>query len=284
MKHNSYVVLCLTMICSIICAQDPVAQELLKPTTDIRIVSYNIRRKGSEGDETRLWKYRSSLVIKLLKELRPEIFGIQEATLDQMEEIQRSFPEYGSFGEGRGATWRGWGANEYTPLFYKSSKYIVLESGTFWINERSILFWRSGWLPRICTWGKFEDRQTGKQFYVFNTHLDNMFETAQKNGLKAIQKMIDEKRDAPIILLGDFNSPFIEDLQKIIPSFMHAKVKARIKRGPEQTHTGWTGADLKEIDHIVINDPSAIVKEYAIVDRPGTIASDHRPVFASILL
>lgn len=61
--------------------------------------------------------------------------------------------------------------------------------------------------PRICVWGKLEDSTDGKQFYIFNTHLDHISEEAR---LFASQLLLHKasliQEDLPVILLGDFNT------------------------------------------------------------------------------
>ena len=65
---------------------------------------------------------------------------------------------------------------EYAAIFYKKNQLSLLDSGNFWLSptpERASLGWDAACI-RICTWGKFQDKVSGKQFYFFNTHMDHV--------------------------------------------------------------------------------------------------------------
>ena len=61
-------------------------------------------------------------------------------------------------------------------------------------------------MPRICTWGKFRDRQTGFTFLFFNLHMDHVGVQARAESAKLILKKVKEFPERlPAILTGDFN-------------------------------------------------------------------------------
>ena len=66
-----------------------------------------------------------------------------------------------------------------------------------------------GWdavLPRICTWGKFRDKQTGFTFLFFNLHMDHIGVQARAESAKLILKKLKEfPEKLPAILTGDCN-------------------------------------------------------------------------------
>ena len=88
----------------------------------------------------------------------------------------------------------------------------------------------------------------------------------------------------PIILMGDFNTKFEGAMKKKLTKagFAHAREKAKIVKGPEETRTGFHDEQLKVIDHILIKG-MLTVAEYEVVESPkGRYPSDHRPVCAKI--
>ncbi len=260
----------------------------------LRVMSYNIRRKGTEKQDERLWHNRLPLVTKLIERFQPDILGLQEATQEQINDLNRELPQYDSFGKGRGASWWGLGTDEHTPIFYSKKRIEKLDDGTFFISDpKSVFGWMpwhaqtTGWLPRIGTWGKFKDKRTGKEFYLYNTHLDHMYHQARLTGLERIKEHLPKDTSDLVIITGDFNAEFDHDMQNILPNFRHTKELAQKTSGPVETMTGWDEKDPKNIDHILINDSKKVqVEQFAVVakEQREPYPSDHRPVFVELKL
>lgn len=262
----------------------------------LRLMSYNIRRKGHEPEPKYAWEKRLPLVEALIKKVKPHLIGIQEATDEQIADLNKALPEYASFGKGRGASWFGWGTDEHTPIFYDTKRLELLENGTFEINA-SEGYWmpwhaqQTGLLPRIVTWGIFKDTKTDKEFYLYNTHLDNMYEQARLHGLESIAKHMRSKQALddllPIVLMGDFNTELSKEVMAVVHAFEDAKQKAKVKEGPEQTRTGWEDAQLKTIDHILLSKRSLFdVMRYQVIEKrkDAPYPSDHRPVVVDLVI
>ena len=63
----------------------------------------------------------------------------------------------------------------FNPIFYKTDKFEVLESGSFWYSETPNVpntKFSDSYSPRMCNWAHFRVKATGKEFYYFNTHLE----------------------------------------------------------------------------------------------------------------
>lgn len=282
---------------SILFCHEMVIAQKKKETANIRIATYNIRREGDETEEKHKWPHRRGLVISLIKKIQPDILGLQEPIEKQIEDLSKELPEYAWIGESRGSYIKGlslwhrigmlFGKDEFNPLFYRTKRVTLLDHETFGINV-GYLPNQTGWLPRVCTWGLFEHKETGKKFYVYNTHLDHMYEEARKEGINTImddiKKRVGEKK-YPVILMGDFNAEYSELKDSIEKAgFAHAKDKAEEKLGPEYTSTGWQ-EELKTIDHILVKllpKIKMIVKKFIVVETPGTYPSDHRPVYVDL--
>ncbi len=172
----------------------------------INIMSFNIRY-NNPNDEINAWPNRADMVNGLLKFHEPDIFGLQEALYGQILDIETELPEYEWFGVGRDD---GKQAGEFAPIFFNKTKFILIENGHFWLAENCEKP-DKGWdaaCTRICTWGKFKNKVSGKRFYVFNTHFDHRGEEARKNSAILIRDKIEEmtyKNNLPVILTGDFN-------------------------------------------------------------------------------
>ncbi len=259
----------------------------------LKIMSFNIRRKGKEKHENRLWKNRLPLIINMLKKTKPDIIGFQEVTQEQIEDLAKSLPDnYKYFGTGRGQSWGGLGTDEATPIFYDAAKLILKKQGTFQMNKSPWYKWirkhnEHGFLPRICTYGLLALKNSGKQLYIFNTHLDHEFEKARINQLKKILAKTEDNKEIPAIIMGDFNSKLVEPIKKELrkQQFVNTKEIANKIDGPAKTFTGWGDETEKLIDHIVIkNNNGLVVKMYSIVkEENGLYPSDHRPVTVEIV-
>lgn len=67
-------------------------------------------------------------------------------------------------------------AGEHSAIFYKTSRFDLLDKGNFWFSETPDVpgkGWDATCCNRICSWGKFRDKESGKVFYFFNSHYDH---------------------------------------------------------------------------------------------------------------
>jgi len=134
-----------------------------------------------------------------------------------------------------------------------------------------------------------EDKQTGKKFYVYNTHLDNKKEVIRSHQIAMILEDIKKrvKENELCILMGDFNTDISGNLQKKFSDagFNLARKNSQKVKGPQETRTGWNDDELKVIDHIFIahKAKNEKVSHFEVVESPkSAYPSDHRPVFADI--
>ncbi|MEX0849768.1 MAG: endonuclease/exonuclease/phosphatase family protein [Candidatus Dependentiae bacterium] len=257
----------------------------------LRYMTYNIRREGKEAKPERLWENRLPMITALLQKLKPDIMGLQEPTHKQIQDLQDALPHFAAFGESRGASWWGLGTDEANPILYNKEIFSLLEYDTFATNKLDGLWnWlspkKTGWLPRICTWGKFKVNKTGQKFYLYNTHFDHMYPEAQKRCAHTIVNHIDTQNSdkLPVIVTGDFNTAFKDDIAAIFDNFAHVRTIAKKTEGPEETATGWDDTKPNTwIDHILVTKDTAEVLTYQVLEHEtDNYPSDHRPVFADL--
>lgn len=276
--HSLVVLICL-MSYSLLC------------NSPITITSFNIRREGPEKIEGRLWKHRKDAVVSEIASNNPDILCLQEPVKRQITYLAGKLQNYSWVGKGRGASWAGKGKNEYNPIFYKKDLLELINKGTFHINSYSFIRRKTeGRLPRICTWALFKLKSTGRTFYVFNTHLDNEYDLARKNGLKKVVHAIKARvpKDATVFLTGDFNANISSDYQALLNEvhLVNTKTLARKKTGPDITHESWSGGKPCIVDHILARAGSAplVVKSYEVgMPNKKSPVSDHVPVSVSVL-
>ena len=254
---------------------------------EIAVLSYNVRYNSS-SDGLDLWDLRKDELIDQIKQLDPMSFGVQEATLTQMKDLEAGLPNYDYVGVGRddGAT-----KGEFSAIFYKSSEMKVLQEDTFWLSEtpnKVSVGWDAA-LPRIFTYARFELTSSKKQFWHFNTHFDQMGEIARDESAKLIVSKIADlvsSGDA-LVLSGDFNAePHEEPILVLNHSFEDPADRVKLQ-GPVGTFGGFQlDAVLdRRIDYIFTKNVE--IKTYQHLDAKranGRWISDHLPVLLSFNL
>ena len=249
----------------------------------LKVMSYNIRL-GSAQDGTNSWGLRYTATEEMLKDQKPDVFGVQEALEYQVRYIE-DMCGYESVGVGRE---NGKKEGEHMSIFWNKKTVSMLKWGTFWLSETPQKPSR-GWDAacfRTATWALMKDKATGNKFYFINTHLDHEGKEAQNNGLKLIMDKIAEINDDgyPVVLVGDFNmepsNPNFADLD----ASMQSARKIAEQTDSHATYNGW-GKSNTVIDYIYVSGFSScpeyqtVTKRYA--DRK--FVSDHYPICARLI-
>lgn len=256
----------------------------------ITIVTYNIWY-DNPNNTGNTWDDRKAGVIKTLKDLHPDIFGVQEAFAHQVADLE--FGKYKHVGVGRDD---GKKAGEYSAIFYDTTRFEKLADNTFWLSEYPDSAGLKGWdaaCVRIATWVKLKDRTTGDVFLVFNTHFDHMGDTARLQSAKLIKSKIAQIANGyPVILTGDFNcrkgsEPYdilTGNIDKPILYDCRYRIDNQIKF-PDYSFVGsdFNGESGNIIDHIFITGKWKILQYFIIENcKEGKCPSDHLPVVAEI--
>jgi len=250
---------------------------------NLNIATYNIRYKNN-GDKRdgNGWDLRGPVIADLIKFHDFDIFGAQEVLNEQLKDLSSSLSNYGHIGVGRD---NGKEAGEYAPIFFKKEKLKLLKEGHFWLSEKTESP-NKGWdaaLPRICTWGQFEDINSGLKFYFFNTHFDHVGVTARRESSKLILRKIKELAgDEPTVLTGDFNVDQNNEIFSILSGseLKDAYTTAQLKYATNGTfnHFDTNAMTDSRIDHIFLSN-CAVVKRYGILtDTYRTPAAKEKKV------
>ncbi|PZP40181.1 MAG: endonuclease [Pseudopedobacter saltans] len=236
----------------------------------MHIATYNLRNANHEDSlEGNGWGKRFPVMGKMVQFYDFDIWGTQEGKSWQLDDLLSVLPDYGYIGVGRDD---GKKAGEYSAIFYKKSKFQLLKSGDFWLSETTDKP-NKGWdavLPRICTWGLFKEKKSGKIFYFYNLHMDHIGKVARSESAKLILSKIKEAGvKIPVILTGDFNVDQNSDSYKVLEDskiLKDAYGLAKVKLDNSASFNDY-GRGLKEderIDHIFLSK-SFVVDRYAIL-------------------
>jgi len=252
-----------------------------------KVMTYNIRLALASDKENR-WENRKASMVELIKHYQPEIFGIQEGLYRQVHYLDSSLTSYHYTGVGRDD---GRTEGEYSAIFYDTTKFKLLDHGTFWLSEhpeKVSMGWDAAYI-RICSWGLFEDIQNGKKFRMFNTHFDNEGVVARKEAARLILHKIDSlnQNHLPVILTGDLNSVPDSEPVKILKSKLTDALSISIQTpyGPTGTFTGFNPDKVidNRIDYIFVDGFN--VMSYTHIDdrrKDNYFVSDHLPVMAEL--
>lgn len=254
----------------------------------LEVMSYNIKY-ANENDNGNSWSKRKDHLAGQLKFYEPHIFGVQEAVYSQLEFLNEELTGYQYFGKGRDD---GDQIGEFSAIFYKTNEFELLEQGTFWLSTTPEIPGK-GWdadFPRVCTYGKFQELQSGKEFWVFNTHFDHVGVAARRNSVKLIHKKIQQlnKNDLPVILMGDLNlEPDTPEISFLLKHYKDSNREAKVVFGPEGTFNGYDfhSPVTRRIDYIFTNK-GVQVEKYAVLSDSKDLRypSDHLPVLVHLEL
>ncbi len=256
--------------------------------------TYNIRYNNPNDEkEGNAWTQRCSHLCDFINFEQPEIFGTQEVLVDQLHDLMKGLDSYGYIGVGRDD---GKEKGEYAAIFYKKNQLSLLDSGNFWLSptpERASLGWDAACI-RICTWGKFQDKVSGKQFYFFNTHMDHVGTVARRESARLILKRINQlSKGLPTILTGDFNVDQTDEIYQIFSNsgdLRDCYTNALQRMTPTGTWNDFMqdSRSKSRIDHIFVSSDFK-VPHYAIFTNSYWLGksrrniSDHYPVMVKLI-
>jgi endonuclease/exonuclease/phosphatase family metal-dependent hydrolase len=254
------------------------------------IATYNIRYENDD-DTGNLWKNRAPVVAELIRFHDFDVFGTQEGFDNQLQDIITALPQYSRSGIGRDD---GKKAGEFSAIFFKNSKFKLLDHGDFWLSEtpeKPSLGWDAKCCKRICSWVQLQDKKTGKKFYFFNAHFDHEGVKARVESSKLVLNKIHSiAGKSPVIFTGDLNgdhdsewyrelanSGFISDTYKMVEH-------PYLNNGSFNSFKSTNGR-MGVIDHIMVNSSFKASKWGVLTDTyHSKFPSDHFPVMAVLTI
>ena len=254
-----------------------------KKDVEIKYISYNIRY-GTADDGDNSWDIRKPATKEMIEREQPDVFGLQEALVSQLEYIDKNFPNYRRVGVGRDD---GKEEGEFMAVYYRNDMFKLLDSGNFWLSETpdSCSFGWDAACRRIVTWAKFRDLDSRKVFFVFNTHLDHVGAVAREQSILLIIRKIDEitkGKNVPVFLSGDFNS----DVKSSIFDPLKASMKDSRAILPESewitTYNNFGNGNDALIDYIFYKNAEVLDFKTLNGDYGKPYISDHYPVMATM--
>lgn len=262
----------------------------------LRLATFNIRLPADKG--VNAWSNRAPRVIALVKRHGFDLVGLQEATAMQFDEMLAALPGWASVGACREDGKR---KGEASCILYRSDRFTVQKSGTFWLSETPEVPGSKSWqtaCTRVCTWALMTDTKTGKPFALFNTHLDHLSAEARVNGMKLILERMRTlaPQGWPTFLTGDMNCDDASEPIRLAGKVLRDAVRhsQTPHKGPWRTFTAYQyrpdaeeptapAKDAPRIDYLFVSGNVTVRDVTTHNDAEnGNYPSDHFPVSATV--
>ena len=247
------------------------------------VMSYNVRNSKAKDGENN-WDNRRSATPAMLKAVKPDVFGVQEAYPNQEQYILETAPDYKCYGVGRDD---GVDKGERMSVFYNTKRFELKDHGTWWLSETPDVP-SLGWdakCVRTATWVLLKDKKNGKEFYFVNTHLDHVGRQAQRNGLLLVVSKIREMNpDIPMILTGDFNVTPQDSVLKALNGLMLDSRTVAKKTVSDPSFNGFKKTGGSVIDYIYFSGFSS-AESFRVVNEDFAgkpFISDHYPIVSEL--
>lgn len=259
---------------------------VMNPKADaITMMSCNVRCLTPMDLGKKSWFYRADLLVSDIAAQNPGIIGFQEATQWQYRYLVDVLQGYDSVIDYRDQSI----ASEGCPIFYSTALYTLKDKGSFWLSETPDVMskdWGAAHY-RICSYVILTEKASGKDFVVFNTHLDHVSDEARIKGIAVVLEKIAQFGGLPAVIMGDFNAlEGSETYNSATQYFLDAQYAAA-ETMDGHTYQNWGNPDkFKRLDYFMISKTGWVAQKYAIVQpvHDGVYASDHCPIVLQMIL
>ncbi len=264
---------------------------------ELHVMSFNIRY-GTADDGPDRWENRRQQVCELIERNKCDLIGLQEALRFQIDAIRETLPVYAEVGVGRedGKT-----KGEYSGILYRADRLLLAEAGTFWLSDTPEVPGSMTWgnkITRVCTWGRFIHKPSGKAFYHFNTHFDHQSQPSREQAAVLLaQRIRGRKHSDPVIVSGDFNAGESNPAVRYLKGDLDLDGKTPIPfvdsfrlLHPEATEVGTFHAfkgtrSGEKIDYIFVQPGAEVLEARILHDNvDDRYPSDHYPITTRLIL
>ncbi len=266
------------------------------PGAKVRVATFNVRTGNADKGTMNSWENRKKLFFQVFKDLDADFIGVQEAQLFQLQDIDQAAPAYDRIGHSSEPDNKG----EFVSIYYRKARFEVKDKDTFWISptpsQQSGPSFGDGY-TRIVTWGRFREKDTGYQLYMYNTHFGLSDKSAEKGAELVIARAKARATDHPFFVTGDLNTTeaeapvrYLKGKAKLdgednplplVDTFRELYPNTDEVRTAHGFNGGVTGA---KIDYVFVSLKNPDVTSAEIVhDHQGDqYPSDHYPVVGTV--
>lgn len=165
----------------------------------ISLVSYNVLKLKSAND----WSARRKPVADTIKSQTPDVVALQEAMPFLYNGVKQHDDIVKLLGKNYALT--NTTSSSGTKLAYNKSRLSLQRSGVKALNSY-------GSTSRYATWAIFKDKESKKEFFVINTHLEPGAQVVEFNAWRVSQAeeilglIRQNAGQLPVVVAGDMNS------------------------------------------------------------------------------
>jgi endonuclease/exonuclease/phosphatase family metal-dependent hydrolase len=254
-----------------------------------KILTCNVRvDAAADGKTGNGWADRRDLCAEVMRGQRADVICLQECQEVHFKYLKSRLPEFETFAQCKPDAH----GNPLNAILFSRARYELVSAGGFWLSEKPHVAGSKSWdsaEARFVNWVQLRERGAGKEFRVWNTHLDHIGQVAREKGAELIvQAGAALPSGFPQLLTGDFNANAAHPAIKLVAAGGWTDTYSAV-HGPEDpgyTFHGFLGPNYGEqkfkgkpgtrIDWIWCRGPVKVLGAEVIREgRNGRYPSDH---------
>lgn len=268
--------------------------------TGLKVMSFNIRYSNTIDTGDNAWSARREPCLAMIRDVMPDVIGIQEPRADQRADLETDLTEYASVAVPQNDQ-ISWAQTGYAMVLYRKDKFTLLDSGYYWLSatpEEPSLPWNaSDTQYRTTVWVLLKENVSQKEFYFFTTHLpyktDASDNEARLNACRLNVERMKEKagRHTPVFLTGDMNASYAtgDDRRDCLEPYYEWMWSGRDTAPDSDTAYSYNNfgqtvpAATWNIDHIFYRRVTPL--QFRTITSPDygvTYISDHYPIVLTV--
>ncbi len=175
---------------------------------DIVVMTCNLRTpKPVDSDHGDGWDSRKQFCIDTIKKQHPDIIGFQECTKAEYDDMHAAFPDYATYCANAESAI----ANDPYEVIFVGPRFQVVTSAAYWLSQTPWIpgskSWDNSKHARVINWMRIQDKESGVQLRVLNTHFDQKGQIArEQSACLAVSDAQAFAADFPQIFTGDLNA------------------------------------------------------------------------------
>jgi endonuclease/exonuclease/phosphatase family metal-dependent hydrolase len=247
----------------------------------MRIITCNIRYFGAK-DGNNGWEHRRELCAEIIRSRQPDVICFQELWGEQFADLAAAFEDFATFG----MVDEPIGLRPVNAIFYRRAALRRVSAGGYWLSQTPHVPGSRSWdsaCVRLANWLRLQDRASGAEFRVVNTHLDHVSQLARENQARLIvEDAAAYPVDYPQLLTGDMNADSTNDAIAVFRrgGWIDTYAAVHGTENPGHTFHGFLGpdhvSDIGKMDWIFARGAIAVTDAEVVMDsKRGRFPSDH---------